>query len=168
MTRALAFRYKDASAAEQALAHMDGMDLFGRAIKVGHVNSRGGPSSGPAAPTGSSSTGANMTALGGAMAAASNLSSFNNAGGGGGGGGVGPDGGGQMPTGLSAFDEGGGGGLNPITRAALMEKLMRTGDDISAASAPVAPAEQCVFGQVNTLAWERVLTFSRFVQIPPR
>ncbi|KDN53001.1 splicing factor, CC1-like protein [Tilletiaria anomala UBC 951] len=108
-------QYKEPAAAEQALAHMDGIELYGRAIKVGHVNARGngaraGTDSGAAA-----STGANQTALGG------------------------PPDGGQQPTALSAFDEGGGGGLNPMTRAALMEKLMRTE---SAPASRTPPAEQ--------------------------
>lgn len=126
------FRYKEPAAAEQAMKHMDGLDLNGRAvsitrwcssnqpltsdlsafqIKVGHVNARAGglplppPSYQPQGPPQQT------------------------------------DNSGSMPTTMSAFDEGGGGGLNPTTRAALMEKLMRADSGSNASAAQPVPEQ---------------------------
>lgn len=106
-------QFVNPTSAEKAIQHMNGFDLAGRQIKVGHVASRGG--SGAMAP-----------------------SAGGHSGGGAGAGGQGYDASGAGATVTTSFDEGGGGGLNASSRAALMEKLAR----VDQPSVPTAPSEQ--------------------------
>ncbi|CAO1615485.1 unnamed protein product [Sympodiomycopsis kandeliae] len=112
-------QFKTAAIAEQAIAHMNGFELAGRKIRVGHTK---GSDGGSRAGTGLTSTGGSQ-------------SSFNN---------TNNPSSGDTATLTSAFDEGGGGGLNAHSRANLMQMLAR-GDSNSTTSSsiiaePVRPA----------------------------
>ncbi|CAO1636656.1 unnamed protein product [Parajaminaea phylloscopi] len=106
-------QFRSADDAEKAIEHMNGFEIAGRSIRVGHVNARGqeGKTRAQLAVPGAEEPSASGPPAGALQAAAVASAAAMS---------------GSSATLTSAFDEGGGGGLNAHSRANLMQMLSRS------------------------------------------